>query len=90
MRNPKGKGGSKMERSSGKRLLPLTRAQLNFASVLVEANARGAKFWFEFWGPLGNTAKAAVDATAEAQQDYLRDLKETLEEIEAQTSTSTR
>ena len=79
-----------MERSSDKRLLPLTRAQLDFASVLVDANARGAKFWFDFWGPLGNPAKAAVDATAEAQQDYLRDLKEALEEIEAQTSTSTK
>jgi len=31
-----------------------------------------------------------VDAAAEAQQDYLRDLKEALEEIKAQPSTSTR
>jgi hypothetical protein len=79
-----------MERSRDKMLLPLTRAQLDFASVLVDANARGAKFWFEFWGPFGNPAKEAVDAAAEAQQDCLRDLKETLEEIEAQPSTSTR
>ena len=75
-----------MERYRDKMLLPLTRAQLDFASVLVDANARGAKFW----GPFGNPAKEAVDAAAEAQQDYLRDLKETLEEIEAQPSTSTR
>ncbi len=33
-----------MERSRDKMLLPLTRAQLDFASVLVDANARGAKF----------------------------------------------
>ena len=79
-----------MEGSRDKELMPLTRAQLDFASVVVDTYARGAKFWFDFWGPLGNPAKAAVDATAEAQQDYLRDLKETLEEIEAQTSTSTK
>jgi hypothetical protein len=36
---------------------------------------------------LGNSAIEAVDAAAEAQQDYLRKLKETLEELETQTST---
>jgi hypothetical protein len=54
---------------------------------MVDSYARGTKFWFEFWGPLGNPAIEAVDAAAEAQQDYLRKLKETLEELETQTST---
>jgi hypothetical protein len=70
-----------------KQLTPLTRAQLDFASAMVDSYARGTKFWFEFWGPLGNPAIEAVDAAAEAQQDYLRKLKETLEELETQTST---
>ena len=69
-------------------LTPLTRAQLDFASAMVDSYARGTKFWFQFWGPLGNPAIEAVDAAAEAQQDYLRKLKETLEEVETQTSTS--
>jgi hypothetical protein len=69
-------------------LTPLTRAQLDSASAMVDAYARGTKFWFQFWGPLGNPAIEAVDAAAEAQQDYLRRLKETLEEVEIQTSTS--
>ena len=71
-------------------LTPLTRAQLDFASAMVDSYARGTKFWFEFWGPFGDPAKEVVDAAAQAQQDYLRDLRETLEEIEAQPSTSTR
>jgi hypothetical protein len=71
-----------------KQLTPLTRAQLDFAGAMVDSYARGTKFWFEFWGPLGNPAIEAVDAAAEAQQDYLRKLKETLEELETQTSTS--
>jgi hypothetical protein len=70
-----------------KQLTPLTRAQLDFAGAMVDSYARGTKFWFEFWGPLGNPAIEAVDAAAEAQQDYLRKLKETLEELETQTST---
>jgi hypothetical protein len=70
-----------------KQLTPLTRAQSDFASAMVDSYARGTKFWFEFWGPLGNPAIEAVDAAAEAQQDYLRKLKETLEELETQTST---
>ncbi len=71
-----------------KELTPLTRAQLDFASVMVDSYARGTKFWLEFWGPLGNPAKETVDAAAEAQRDYLRKLKETLEEVEDQSSTS--
>ena len=74
--------------SRHKELTPLTRAQLDFASALVDSYARGTKFWFQFWGPLGNPAIEAVDAAAEAQHDYLRKLKETLEELETQTSTS--
>ena len=71
-----------------KQLTPLTRAQLDFASAMVDSYARGTKFWFEFWGPLGNPAIEAVDAEAEAQQDYLRKLEETLEDLENQSSTS--
>jgi hypothetical protein len=71
-----------------KELTPLTRAQLDFASVMVDSYARGTKFCFQFWGPLGNPAIEAVDAAAEAQQDYLRKWKQTLEEVEIQTSSS--
>ena len=71
-----------------KELTPLTRAHLDFASAMVDSYARGTRFWFQFWGPLGNPAIEAVDAAAEAQQVYLRRLKETLEEVEIQTSTS--
>jgi hypothetical protein len=71
-----------------KQLTPLTRAQLDFASAMVDSYARGTKFWLQFWGPLGNPAIEAVDAAAEAQQDYLRKLEETLEELESQSSTS--
>ena len=75
-----------MEGPRYKELMPLTCAQLDFASVAVDAYARGTKFWFRFLGPLGNPAIAAVDAAAEAQQDYLRELKETLGDIETPTS----
>jgi len=71
-----------------KELTPLTRAQLDFASAMIDSYARGTKFWFQFWWPLGNPAIEVVDAAAEAQQNYLRRLKETLEEVEIQTSTS--
>ena len=71
-----------------KELTPLTRAQLDFAGAMVDSYARGTKFWFQFWGLLGTPAIEAVDVVAEAQQDYLRKLKETLEEIETQPSTS--
>ncbi len=74
--------------SRHKELTPLTRAQLHFASAMVDTFARGTKFWFQFWGPLGNPAIEAVDSAAEAQQDFLRKLEETLEEIETETSTS--
>ena len=77
-----------MEVSHHKELTLLTRAQLDFASAMVDFYARGTKFWFQFWWPLGNPAMEAVDAAAEAQHDYLRKLSETLEEIETQTSTS--
>ena len=69
-------------------LTPLTRAQLDFASAMVDSYVRGTRFWFQFWGPLGNPAIEAVDAAAKAQQDHLRKLKETLGEVEIQTSTS--
>lgn len=71
-----------------KELTPLTRAQLDFASAMVDSYARGTKFWFQIWGPLGNPAIEAVVAAAEAQQGYLRKLRETLEEVEGQSSTS--
>jgi hypothetical protein len=77
-----------MKGSRYEKLMPLACAQLDFASVAVDAYARGTKFWFRFLGPFGNPAIEVVDAAAEAQQDYLRELKETLEEIETRTSTS--
>ena len=77
-----------MAGSRHKELTPLTRAQLDFASAMVDSYARGTKFWFQFWGPLGNPAIEAVDSAAEAQQIFLRKLRGTLEEIETQTSTS--
>ena len=64
---------------------PLIQAQLDFASVMVDAYARGAKVWCEFWGPLGEPAIGAVNAVADAQQRYLRTLKEILEEVETRT-----
>jgi hypothetical protein len=73
--------------SRDKELTPLIRAQLDFASVVVDTYARGTKFWFRFWGPFGKPAIEAVDAAAEAHHDYLRKLKATLEEVETQTST---
>ena len=77
-----------MVRTHDRELTPLTRAQLDFASAMVDSYARGTKFWLQFWGPFGNSAIEAVDAAAEAQQDYLRKLEETLEELESQSSTS--
>jgi hypothetical protein len=74
-----------MQNLSGERTRPLIRAQLDFASVVVDATARGTKFWCEFWGPFGDPAIDAVNTVAEAQQRYLRTLKETLEEVETRT-----
>jgi hypothetical protein len=74
-----------MENLRGNGPTPLIRSQLDFASVMVDAYARGTKFWCEFWGPLGEPAIDAVNAVAETQQRYLRTLKETLEESESQT-----
>ncbi len=74
-----------MQNLSGERTRPLIRTQLDFASVMVDVYARGAKFWCEFWGPLGEPAIGAVNAVADTQQRYLRTLKETLEEVETRT-----
>ena len=63
----------------GERTMPLIRAQLDFASVVVDASARGTKFWCELWGPFGEPAIDAVNTIAEAQQRSLRTLRETLE-----------
>jgi hypothetical protein len=61
---------------------PLLRAQLDFASVMVDVYARGAKFWCEFWGPLGEPAIEVVNAVADTQQHYLQRLRESLEDVE--------
>jgi hypothetical protein len=74
-----------MENQRGNGPTPLIRSQLDFASVMVDAYARGAKFWCEFWGPLGEPAIGAVNAVADMQQRYLQRLKETLEEVESRT-----
>jgi hypothetical protein len=64
---------------------PLLRSQLDFASVMVDAYAQGAKIWCEFWGPLGEPAIEGINAVADMQQHYLQKLKETLEEGETRT-----
>jgi hypothetical protein len=74
-----------MQNLGAERTTPLIRAQLDFASVVVDATARGTKFWCEFWGPLGEPAIDAVNTVAEAQQRYLRTLRETLEKAESWT-----
>ena len=71
-----------MENLRGNGPTPLIRSQLDFASVMVDAYARGAKIWCEFWGPFGESAIEAVDAVADTQQRYLQKLKETLEDVE--------
>jgi hypothetical protein len=74
-----------MQNLSGERTTPLIRTQLDFASVMVDATARSTKFWWKFWGPLGEPAIDAVNTVAEAQQRYLRTLRETLEKAETRT-----
>jgi hypothetical protein len=74
-----------MQNLSDERTRPLIRTQLDFASVVVDATARGTKFWCELWGPLGEPAIDAVNTVAEAQQRYLRTLRETLEKGESRT-----
>jgi len=64
----------------------LMRAQLEFASMVVDAYAQGAKFWWGFWGgPFGEPAIEAVEAVTETQQRYLETLKGALEESESRT-----
>jgi hypothetical protein len=53
--------------------------------VVVDATARGTKFWCELWGPFGEPAIDAVNTIAEAQQRSLRTLRETLEKGESRT-----
>jgi hypothetical protein len=74
-----------MENQRGNGPRPLIQSQLDFASVMVDAYARGAKFWWEFWGPLGEPAIGVVNAVADMQQRYLQTLKETIEEVESRT-----
>ncbi len=74
-----------MENLRGNGPTPLLRSHLDFASVMVDTYARGAKFWCEFWGPLGEPAIEAVNAVADTHQHYLQKLKETLEEGETRT-----
>jgi hypothetical protein len=64
----------------------LMRTQLEFASMVVDAYAQGAKFWWSFWGgPFGEPAIEAVDAVAETQRRYLETLKDALEQSERRT-----
>ena len=74
-----------MQNLRGERTTPLIRTQLDFASVMVDATARGTKFWCELWGPFGEPAIDVVNTVAEAQQRYLRTLRETLEKGESRT-----
>ena len=72
-----------MQNLRGERTTPLIRTQLDFASVMVDATARSTKFWWTFWGPFGEPAIDVVNTVAEAQQRYLRTLRETLEKGES-------
>jgi hypothetical protein len=74
MESPRGNGST------------LMRAQLEFASMVVDAYAQGAKFWWSVWGgPFGQPAIEAVEAVTETQQRYLKTLKGALEESESRT-----
>ena len=44
-----------MVRTHDEELTPLTRAQLDFASAMVDSYARGTKVWFQFWGTAGES-----------------------------------
>jgi hypothetical protein len=75
----------KMENSRGNGRT-LMRTQLEFASMVVDAYAQSAKFWWGFWGgPCREPAIEAVEAVAETQQHYIEILKEALEKSESQT-----
>jgi hypothetical protein len=74
-----------MQNLRSERATPLIRSQLDFASVVVDATVRGTKCWCELWGPLGEPAIDAVNTVAEAQQRYLRTLRDTLEKGERRT-----
>jgi hypothetical protein len=64
----------------------LMRTQLEFASMVVDAYAQGAKSWWGFWGgPFGEPAIEAVEAVAETQRRYLQTLKDALEESDSRT-----
>jgi len=64
----------------------LMRTQLEFASMVVDAYAQGAKFWWGFWGgPFGEPAIETVEAVAETQRRYLQTLKDALEESDSRT-----
>jgi len=64
----------------------LMRTQLEFASMVVDAYAQGARFWWGFWGgPFGEPAIETVEAVAETQRRYLQTLKDALEESDSRT-----
>ena len=74
-----------MESSRGNGTM-LMRTQLEFASMVVDAYAQGAKFWWGFWGgPFGEPAIETVEAVAETQRRYLQTLKDALEESDSRT-----
>jgi hypothetical protein len=63
MESPRGNGST------------LMRTQLEFASMVVDAYAQVAKFWWGFLGgPFGEQAIEAVNAVARTQRRYLETL----------------
>ncbi len=63
----------------------LMRAQLEFASMVVDTYTQGTKFWWRFGGAFGEPAIEAVEAVAQTQRRYLETLKSALEENESRT-----
>ncbi len=56
----------------------LLRVKLDFASVVVEGIAEGAKAYWLMWGTLGEPAIRVVEMAAEVQRQYLQSLRSTL------------
>ena len=56
----------------------LLRVKLDFASVMVEGFAEGAKAYWLMWGTLGGPAIGLVEMAAEVQRRYLQSLRSTL------------
>ena len=54
------------------------RAQLDFARMVVDGFAEGARAYWSAWGALGGPAILVVETATEAQRRYLESLRATL------------